>query len=251
MEDILLLLVFSYPGAVSDLVYTTLAKDKTFYHEPSGSSRIARDFFISAIVTVITMRLALPTGDGGHTLSNWIESLQKSEILWKYIGISLFVSIVFGYLWFGSECAVLRLRNWWAKRKGANVNTQHGATWFDILRTPEDVDLAHLAVVVRDEENKIVCCGLPYALPADIRKEPAMALMHCDRVLEELENPKGKSLIGADTVVYYDMEHGKKIEFRHAWELIDAINAGDVNPKSSTLQTSEALADSASARPKA
>lgn len=231
MDDLLLLMIFTYPGAISDMMYTFLAKEKTFYREASSTFRVARGFFLSALTTILTMRLMIPEGSGAHTIENWISLLKKSEIVWRYIGTSLAISIVIGLLWFSGSCFKLWIRNLCAeKTKKAFCETQYASTWHDVIRQPEKVDLREAVVIVKNSEGKMVNCGLPFALPNDIRKEPALALSHCEWVEVELDKDQDESMIEGVLVTYSDLQSGFSVEIRHApkmWEFFRMIQ----NPK--------------------
>ena len=223
MDDLLLLMLFSYPGAITDLVYTSLAKEKTFYREVSEFFRVARAFFLSALTASITMRITLPGSGSVHTIANWIEVLKTNSIVWRYALISALVAIMLGILWYVGACLKLRLRNHRAqKNKKAFHDTGFGNTWYDVVRQPDVVDLRQAVIEVCDGEGKRINCGFPFALPNDIRKEPALALSCCSWVGEELdkaaEDSKDSKIEGL-LVAYSDLEHGYTIKVWSAPEL--------------------------------
>ncbi len=222
MEDLLLLAVFSYPGALADLVYTTFAEGREFYKEPSAAGRVARDFFFSAIIALPCMHLTIPGASGAHTLINWMDLLQKSEVFWSYMCFTLIGALLIGFAYLALAYLGLLIRNKQPWRK-SYFKSSHGDIWSDIVENPQEVDLVHSAIVVRDLNDRVLCCGLPYVVPRDVKKDPALALMWCDQVRAELGKDKAESLIRDDVVVYFNMQNGIRIEIRDAWELRDQL----------------------------
>lgn len=222
MDDLLLLLIFSYPGAVADMTYAALAKEKTFYRDISNTARVARGFFLSVIITIVTMLITIPDGGRAHTLTNWLSLLKASDLIWRYSATTLGISVLLGILWYAFAMLQHEGRNLWAKiTKRTFKNTQYGQTWYDVVRQPKKVDLRQAVIVVYNAEGKRINCGFPFALPNDIRKEHALALSNREWVELELDKDQDNSLIDAVLVTYSDLQNGYKIEVCHApklWE---------------------------------
>ena len=220
MENIILLAIFSYPGAVVDMVYTSLAKDKSFFRPTIDAFRVARDFFFSALVAIMSMPIVIPGGSEAHTLKNWVDIMTKHEVVWTYIVVSLGISVALG----GVIYLVRRYPELWIKNKIAvrykqPQSSQYKKVWRDVANTPEDIDVAKSVFVVYNADRKMVCAGFSYSIPEDIEANPNLALMHCDIVEKELKKNKEESLIGDVIVSYYDMVTSHKIEVREAAQL--------------------------------
>lgn len=246
MEDLLLLAVFSYPGALADLVYTTFAEGREFYKDPSSAGRVARDFFFSSIIALPCMHLTIPGAPGAHTLTNWMDLLQKSELFWRYMLITCIGAVLVGFAYLGLAYLGLLIRNKQPWRK-SYFKSPHGDIWSDIVENPQEVDLVHSAIVVRNAEDKILCCGLPYVIPRDIKKDPALGLMWCDQVRAELDKQTNheESMIRNDVVVYYDMQTGNRIEIRDAWELYEKLRQQGVTSSEDSAENSASSEGSA------
>lgn len=224
MDNIILLAIFTYPGAVVDGVYTRLAKDKSFFAQPEAAVRAARDFFFSALIAVITMPIILSDSEGAHTLSNWVDVMKKDEVVWSYILSSALCAIVLGFAWY----MVRRFPLLWLQNKVSafsNIPTEspHSTIWGDILSTPEDIRLDRCAVIVR-RNGEIVRAGLPYLLPHKIDQDPAIALMYCEHVEYELSLGSESTKVLDQQCVYYDIQNNVEIEFRNAGPLWDEMH---------------------------
>lgn len=221
MDNIILLAIFSYPGAIVDWVYTQMAKEKTFYSQPDSTIRAARDFFFSALIAVVTMPLVIPNGEGGHTLSNWVDVMKKTEIVWTYVASSFLCAMLMGVIWY-----VIRKYpvSWLLKKDAAKHNVApaglYKTVWQEVTKTSVDVDITHCAMIIR-KNGELVRAGLPYALPDNIEEDPALALMRCDMVEAEIAQKNKSTKILEHWCSYYNIETGVEIELRNArplWE---------------------------------
>ena len=221
MDNIVLLAIFSYPGAVVDWVYTHLAKDKTFYTQPDSAIRAARDFFFSALIAVVTMPLVIPGSEGGHTLSNWVDVMKKSEVVWQYIIISFICAMLMGIIWYLlRKYPVSWLQKKYAAKRNAAPAGLYKTVWQEVTKTPDEVDITHCAMIIR-KNGELVRAGLPYATPDSIEEDPALALMRCDMVEAEIALGKESTKILEHWCSYYDLKTGVEIELRNArplWE---------------------------------
>jgi len=48
MEEIIILILFTYPGAMADYFHKLMIRGKQYDNDPDEHFRIARDFFLSA-----------------------------------------------------------------------------------------------------------------------------------------------------------------------------------------------------------
>lgn len=223
MENILLLIIFSYPGALADMVYTFFAKDKSFYKETSEAFRVARDFFWGAVIALATMLLTIPAKPEKHTLSNWMSVLTTSDKIWLYIFVSLVIAIAFGGLWYQFEMRFkFPLKNKIRKKYKLAPESQYKRTWHDIVKKNDHVNIDECAVVIYNSDGKMIAAGLPRSVPDDIDDDPHFALAHCDTVLYELGRKKDSYLDGL-RLVYCDVKTMGRIEFYDAGRLYAAI----------------------------
>jgi len=223
MENILLLIIFSYPGVLADMLYTFFAKDKSFYKEPTEAFRVARDFFLSAIIAIATMPIVIQGSENGHTLSNWVSALQKSEVIWDYILVTLGGSIVLSLVWYLFDLHVgLRIKNGIRKLLKLAPESKYKKTWDDLIQKNDHVNIDECAIVIYDANGKQIAAGLPRSIPGDIDEDPHFALAHCSTVINEL-NDSDDSYLDGLRLVYVDVKTMSRIEFYDASRLYKAI----------------------------
>lgn len=237
MENIILLALFTYPGAIADGVYTWLARDKSFYAQPDTAFRAARDFFLSALIAVITMPLVIRNADGVHTLENWVDVMQKHEVVWAYIIMSVLCAVLLGWIWYlVRRYPLMWFQNWFATKDGRAAESPNSTVWSDIINTPNEVKINRCAVAIK-KNGEIVRAGLPYSLPFNISEEPALSLMYCDLVERELSvGCKSEKILGLQCT-YHDLKTGIELEFYDAepfWKEMDK-HAKDHNATSSLM----------------
>ena len=111
MEEIIILILFTYPGAIADYFHKLMIRGKQYDNEMEEHFRIARDFFLSAIITLMTMILFCRIRNVQFTLQAVADALQKGKNLWIYAPMSLFVSLAVSWVWMQLNKAVLRKVN--------------------------------------------------------------------------------------------------------------------------------------------
>lgn len=230
MENVIILMLFTYPGAIMDRVFA-IASAKYDYHKSlDGSALAARYLIYSALCTTISiliLSLTLNIKDG-VSLAAIVGLLQATNLWWKYLLISFVVSILCGLASFCIHHFILRnIRNKILIPKGHYKDSGTKDTWQHIINHPDEFDLWNCAIVIR-KDGHIVAAGLPYALPKD-HQEARYALMHCDKVLQELntraENDE-TSMLGETMLNYYDATNDYMMEFIYAPRLWDKVQNG-------------------------
>lgn len=224
MENLVLLILFTYPGAIFDWVYTLLAKDKSFYHSMAEHQRVARGFFISSIIALATMPIVIPSSFENYTLKNWVDVLIKTNRIWLYILSSVVISIILGIVWYHTmNKFIFPWQNRRAQKQGLPMSGQYKKVWYEIMHAPDDISLESVVAIIRDNNGNQLNAGLIHCFPDDITEEPQLSLMYCDRVANELAKPPEESLIDGHIITYHNLTHHITIEFRNASRLYEVL----------------------------
>ena len=99
MEDIVIGVLFVYPGAIIELIYRRYAKYGYKEEEHAESLKVAELFLNSAIVTILTILLfQFFTGTQVDTLSSLIFELNRFESLTQYLILSVAVTCIYAWI---------------------------------------------------------------------------------------------------------------------------------------------------------
>ncbi|MDO4866340.1 MAG: hypothetical protein Q4C10_07250 [Clostridia bacterium] len=222
MENIILLMLFTYPGAIAYLIYSRIAKGMTTYQEPDSFTRAALCFFISAAVTVITCGM-LTNMRGG--LSGLIGELKHTGMLWNYLKWSFILSIVAGVLWIVCARLMLLAVNKYRRHKHIPPHTVRRKAWVELIN---EYSVGECAAIIR-KGGKIVRAGFPQVLPDDLSDDPVIVLSYCNRVERELAKPDW-GLLGNRFLSAYNLGTDTEIEFVAAENLTEAMKTEEVVP---------------------
>ena len=223
MENIIILMLFTYPGAIMDRVFAIMSTKYDYHKSLDGSALAARYLIYSAICTTISLLLlacTLHVKQNAISLTAIVTLLQSSGIWLRYLFLSLFVSIICGIIAFVFHHYILRnIRNKVLIPTGIYKDSGAKDTWRHILNHPDEFDLWNCAVVIY-KDNDIVAKGLPYAIPKDYA-EGRFALMQCDKVDQELKKrTTGEECLLSEAMLnYYDAANNCNIEFIYAPDL--------------------------------
>lgn len=239
MENLILLLLFTYPGAIMDEVYCAFSKRFDYYRKLDGAAQAARYFMYSAICTAISLSLIplLASGLKNASLNTIFDSLKTIELLWKYLALSFAISILCGILFFCLRHFIYRpFRNLiMCKLLGYYEDTGTKDVWTTILNSPSDMKLRDQAAVIL-KGDRIVAAGLVYAFPLS-PDEMQYSLMHCDHVNEKIQGKSNQELVSESTLTYYDAKNDMTILFIEAseiWERLEAIEKNSDAPEERT-----------------
>ncbi len=217
MENIILLMLFTYPGAISYMVYHLSTKDKTYYQKLDSFSRAAWCFFLSAAVTVLSFTV-LSFTFGASNLNVLIQRIKFTPSLWKYLLISFGFSIALGIVWHFSLLLYFAIRNAHRVHRGLSPYAQEQKVWQNLIR---NYDITDCALIIRKDGN-IVRAGMPEILPGDFEKDKRIVLSYCDEVEHEINEPDG-GLLGNRFVCVYDLATNTELEFIASHDLDKAI----------------------------
>lgn len=217
MENIILLMLFTYPGAISYMVYYLSTKDKTYYQELDSFSRTAWCFFMSAAVTVLSFTV-LSLTSGEYSLKGVVDKIQSTPSLWKYLVISFGFSVIMGIILHFLLRLYFKLRNAYRVHCGLSPYAQEQKVWQNLI---QNYDITDCALIIRKDE-KIVRAGMPEILPGDFEKDKRVVLSYCDEVEHEINEPDG-GLLGNRFLCVYDLATNTELEFIASQDLDKAI----------------------------
>lgn len=217
MENIILLILFTYPGAFVEFTYYFFAKDRDFYHQPESYFRTARIFFFSAIITLGCLWLFGEIYHGPLTLSNAIMFLSRDNNAIHFAIVSCAASALLGLAWFAGRSLIERIENCWNTAHGKARRGPRKQVWMSMMADPNTPKTDYVAELYHD--GKLVRRGLVYHLTNDPQEDNAMALMHCELV-EEVLNTENQDLIGEPIISYVDMGKNNEIILRDGTKFV-------------------------------
>jgi len=207
MENIILLILFTYPGAISHLVYSYLAQNKTFYKKMDSFYKTAICFFLSALVTVLSMLILKPITKT-DSLSVLASQIRDSELIWKYLFTSIIVSILLGFALYSFAQLRLYLQNQNQQSVNGAIRGQYTFVWDDLM---SKYYISDCVVIIR-KNGQFVKAGKPQILPTHYSTEKQIVLTHCDDTESELKK-RDRGLLGEHYLSFYDVENGVELEF--------------------------------------
>jgi len=214
MEDMILLLLFTYPGSVVEWVYGFLCKPYDYYTPLEGVQQAARYFVLSVICTSLSM-LMLPfffPNKIQFTISSVINALKNTEMILIYIPLSIAVSILLGGILFVfRHFVVTPICNSVARKKNKYTDSGLKDVWAELFNHPKDFDLWKCAMILK-KNGKIIGCGMPYSMHVK-KRNVEYSLMYCDIVLKEIKKGNNSDLIENHVLTYYDAQNDLVCEF--------------------------------------
>lgn len=207
MENLIPLVLFTYPGAVCEYVYLRLAVGYAFCRKPDEAFRAARIFFLSALVTAVCLLIS-----GAGTLSALMERLQEAGCLFGYLAGSLLTSGAVGVIWFGARLAVFRAANRQRAERHDPTEGEAQTVWEDLFHDPQLRGESYVAAVYRD--GTLIRAGIIYEHTRDLREDPGIILMYSRMIEAELRLPaEERTLIGLPYAHYIDVSTGTEVAF--------------------------------------
>ena len=217
MENIILLILFTYPGAFVEYTYYFLAKERDFYQEPAVYFRTARVFFFSAVVTLVNLWLFGILHHGPLNLSTAVMFIKRENNAIHFALVSCGVSMLLGFIWYKIMCMKEKKDNERNLENGKATRGPRKQVWksmFADLNTPQTNYIAEIY-----HDGKLVRRGLVYHRTNDPRDDNALALIKCDLV-EEVLNTENQALIGEPMISYVDMDNNNEIILRDGAEFV-------------------------------
>lgn len=230
MDDIILLLLFAYPGALVQVMVEKIAERRWKCEKGDNTTEAAKYLFFSAAVDAISLLafgwlFGMPAG-----LPGWIITIKQGWNIGAYLAISLIASGVFSIAWYAFIRIVLtRGGNTFKRASGAPVDSEYRDVWNDTVMNPLVMDTSKVVAVVK-RNGQIEECGFIWAIPKSVTENPCLTLSRTELVrsilADDVNREKADRIIGGVIAAYVSLDKGFEIEFRDASKLYDSIMNG-------------------------
>lgn len=225
MEQIIIAMIYLYPGALVDILRRAFFKRTYRDEETSDSTRAAKHFVFSTIISVVSLliygRLA---GKSVANPTDLLSAFSATMEIPRFFLISLIVTGIF-------SCVLEGLEEGWAKLKSLRLEKtekmkikRSADTWHTLVYD-KDFENARSALVLRIKSGAGEQAGICYSLPE--RFEDGIALIWTPETQEAFKHDEeavdDKKLIFGPVGVYCDPKTGIIVEFFEARKLFEQI----------------------------
>lgn len=228
MEDIVIGVLFIYPGAIIELMYRRYAK---YGYKEEGHAepiKLAELFLNSVIVTILTVFLLRILGFiEVDSLGSLVFELSRFRSLMQYLIMSIVVTSAVAWIRYkfsgmdpsGDGPMDQKCVN------GCRIAGSAGG-WRELIYGPTLQDILEHCIL-RVTTSSGVSAGFALYLPDDFEKGiPLVQTAFVERMLrEEAEWEPDQRYIGEPYAVYLDPATGTKVEFLDGKELYDYLSA--------------------------
>lgn len=187
MENIIILILFTYPGIMSDYFHGLMVKGKQYEKKTEEPIRAARDFFISAVITVAGMGVFSLITRTAFSLSGIRDALQSGRNLAIYLPISLTLALMAALIWYAGNRILFWSRNKLRSNQGKSTIGEGKSVWKSIFDDP-DIDYNNSAFAIY-QDGKLIRAGLPFDVSDDIQNDPWAILTWTETARMDLEQP--------------------------------------------------------------
>lgn len=207
MADVVILILFTYPGVIAEYVYHMLAAKKSFLGKPDEIFRVARDFCVSVLVTVVALGVFNRIYGTSLSVSALAEELMTGDRIFSYGVISLVLSMAAGVVWYWLMLACFDLKNIFSKNAAGTTTSIRGQVWDD-FRHLKGVPLNGCVLAIY-KEGQLIRAGVLKEITDNPAEDPGILLYDTGIVENEIRKPRAewKHLDGA-YISYYDMNTG-------------------------------------------
>ena len=187
MENIIILILFTYPGIMADYFHGLMVRGKQYEKRPEEAIRAARDFFLSAVITVAGMGIfSLITGTG-FSLGGIRAALQSGRNLAIYLPISLMLALGAAWIWYAGNRILFWSRNQLRSNQGKSTLGESKSVWKSIFDDPY-IDYNNSAFAIY-QDGKLIRAGLPIDVSDDMQNDPWAILTWTETARMDLERP--------------------------------------------------------------
>lgn len=228
MEEIIIAMLFLYPGALIDVF------DKRFFprhHKESvmsDSTRVAKYFVYSVFISVFSLLIyAHLTGRGVSNINAIQDSLAGTMEIPKYFGVSLICTILFTLILRVIDSWFLQLRSLYKHSIEGTTLINATDVWHEIVRG-SDLKEIRSCMIAKIENGTSIRAGFLQYMPDDF--EEGLGLTASQLVMDQLECEKGlepssdKCYIGPPWLSYYDTKTGAFVDIYDGRRLHEYLN---------------------------
>lgn len=228
MESVILLLLFTYPGAIVELLLSQFAEHRSYVPKREGMQATVRYFFYSTIISTCSLAFfGVVTGTVAAGLTEWISKVTEEWWIAVYLLISFSFSFLFAVFWYWlMKNVVHRLVKGYRVKKKIPYDAGYTDVWKNVVMNPGDMDLAKVVAFVQKGKDTLAC-GLVHSLTDDIQGAPEISLSFSDHVAfrlnKEKDIPDEERTIGDDVLTYVNPASGYQIIFRDATKFVQEL----------------------------
>lgn len=226
MEQMIIAMIYLYPGALVDILRRVFFKRTYRDEETSDSTRAAKHFVFSTMISVASLliygRLA---GKSVANPADLLNTFSATMEIPRFFLISLSMTVLFSCALEGLEEGYAKLRSLRLKETEQMKIDRSADTWHTLVYS-KDFKYARSVLVLRIKSGAGEQVGICYSLPDNL--EDGIALMWSPETRaafkhdEETDDDNEKLLFGP-VVVYCDPKTGIIVEFFEAQKLFDQI----------------------------
>lgn len=225
MEEILISLLFLYPGALAEVF------DKIFFPCSAGedrsgeTERIARYFAASAVITIATAFLyGKVSGRSAGTIGDIVSALSNLTDFGIYALLSLCVTLAYAWVLHGVKKLFMVLGSLYSKWRYGTICVEASDAWHEILYGEMVKNIGRDKAIVRILNGEHAQIGFVKYWPEKLKD--GIILTQCDMVAKfydyDLERKKDEDkFIGSPWYTLFDPESSTTIEIYHGGKLQD------------------------------
>lgn len=228
MEQIIIAMIYLYPGALVDVLRRKLFTRTYRDEETSDSARAAKHFAFSTIISVASLliygRLARKSVANPTDLLNTFSATMEIP---RFFLISLIMTVIFSFALEGLEEGYVKLKSLSLKGTEQMKIARSADTWHTLV-CGKDFEYTRSALVLRIKGGAGEQVGICYSLPDKL--EDGIALMWSQETRAAFKHDEetvadDEKLLFGPVVVYCDPKTGINVEFFEAQKLFDQIQA--------------------------
>ena len=218
MENIIILILFTYPGIMSDYFHGLMVKGKQYEKKTEEPIRAARDFFISAVITVAGMGVFSLITRTAFSLSGIRDALQSGRNLAIYLPISLTLALLAALIWYSGNRILFWSRNKLRSNQGKPTIDESKSVWASMMKD-KNIPFAN-AVLAFYKDGKLIRAGVAYNVSDDYRNDPWAILYHMETIEEELAREiAGRAMLFHPSHSFVNFESGMVVDIYDGEEI--------------------------------
>lgn len=225
MEQMIIAMIYLYPGALVDILRRVFFKRTYRDEETSDSTRAAKHFVFSTMISVASLliygRLA---GKSVANPADLLNTFSATMEIPRFFLISLGMTVLFSCALEGLEEGYAKLRSIKTAQEENRKICRSVDSWHTLVYGKEfEETRSALALRIRKGEKEQI--GICYSLPGTF--EEGIILFRTKETEEALKKNEDDALLFGPVAVYYDTKTETFVEFYNAAKLIEKINEKD------------------------
>ena len=224
MQEIIILILFTYPGAMADYFHSLMASGKQWDNTPDEHFRIARDFFLSAMITLASMAVFCMIRKAEFSLTGVTEALQEGKGLWIYAAISFLIALLTAAAWSAGNRGFLKASNRCRASRGTATIDETKRVWESMMNDPEIP--FNKCVMAIYQGNQLIKAGIPHNVSNDVKSDPWAILTWTETAMQDLQRPADeRSLLINPDYSFVNLENSMTVDIYEGTKFRDFISA--------------------------